>query len=264
MIAVVVGMHRSGTSTVAGLLHHGGIAMGEEEVFLPRPGPENPRGFFENHRFRLHNDRMAERCGYRVKSWSTEVPVLGPGPLQRRAMERLLRRYAGRYADWGFKDPRTCLTLDPWLRALERTGLRDEARVVFVARDANAVARSLARRDATDPAEGLRLWRIYNERALSVVDAWGVAHHALRYEDLCRDPTGTAAALFRFLGRSGVPQASAAFVAPDLDRSSRAAARPGEGTPDAAVRETARRIAGRVRASRGPEPAPAVPEEDPR
>jgi len=261
MIVVVVGMHRSGTSTVAGLLHAGGVCMGEEAVMWPRPSPENPRGFFENHRFRVLNDRIAARCGYRVKSWDPEVPPLRPGALQRRAMLRLVRRYAARYAHWGFKDPRTCLTLDAWLAACERAGRLAEVRVVLVARDARTVARSLVRRDGTDASSALRLWRVYNERALAAIDAWDVPAHALRYEDLCREPEACAAALFRFLGRRELPEAAAAFVAPQLDRSSRAgpsgAAAPDEVAPPA-LRETADRIAGRVRASRA---APALEED---
>ena len=51
MIVIVVGMHRSGTSAVAGILHLHGISMGSEKTFKPKPLPQNPMGFYENFGF---------------------------------------------------------------------------------------------------------------------------------------------------------------------------------------------------------------------
>jgi hypothetical protein len=262
MIVIVVGMHRSGTSTVAGLLHDNGVVMGEEEVFLPRPGPENPRGFFENYRFRRTNDRIAERCGYAIDSWRPEIPPCRPGGLARLRMKRLLREYQRRYPLWGFKDPRTCLTLDGWLRALEGIPGAPAARIVFAVRDPEAVARSMVTRNGVEHAAALRLWRVYNERVLATLDAWKPPTHTVRYEDLCARPGEVTAALCRFAGASDGADISARLVDPALNRSVRA--------PDAGVTrvglgqeilETEARILCRVRESRrerGPGPAPEV------
>jgi len=46
LIVIVVGVHRSGTSAVAGILHLNGIAMGSEKTFKSKPMPQNPRGFY--------------------------------------------------------------------------------------------------------------------------------------------------------------------------------------------------------------------------
>ena len=48
MITIVLGMHRSGTSVVAGILHFNKVSMGTYETFWPRPLPQNPKGFYEN------------------------------------------------------------------------------------------------------------------------------------------------------------------------------------------------------------------------
>ena len=74
MIVIVVGVHRSGTSAVAGILHLNGIAMGSEKTFKPKPMPQNPRGFYENYDFRKLNDRILKLAGYRVKSFDTLIP----------------------------------------------------------------------------------------------------------------------------------------------------------------------------------------------
>ena len=42
----VLGMHRSGTSLIAGLMARLGIDLGPEEEFLP-PESYNPRGYLE-------------------------------------------------------------------------------------------------------------------------------------------------------------------------------------------------------------------------
>src|ERR1700722_9316263 len=44
---IVLGMHRSGTSALTGVLHHLGVALGER---LMPTSPDNPRGYWE------HND----------------------------------------------------------------------------------------------------------------------------------------------------------------------------------------------------------------
>ena len=44
---VVLGMHRSGTSALTGMLHSLGIHLGPEED-LKSPQKDNPQGFWEN------------------------------------------------------------------------------------------------------------------------------------------------------------------------------------------------------------------------
>ena len=58
MITIVLGMHRSGTSVVAGILHFNKIIMGTYDTFWPRPLPQNPKGFYENYDFRKINDTI--------------------------------------------------------------------------------------------------------------------------------------------------------------------------------------------------------------
>ena len=74
MIVIVVDMHRSGTSALAGMLHHSEILMGEFRNLIPKPSPENQKGFFGNIRFRTINDRILKDASYKVKPWSTAIP----------------------------------------------------------------------------------------------------------------------------------------------------------------------------------------------
>ena len=73
---MILGMHRSGTSTVAGVLHMNNIAMGTYENFWPRPLSQNPKGFYENFHFRKINDQMLKFSGYDVKSYNPDIPMV--------------------------------------------------------------------------------------------------------------------------------------------------------------------------------------------
>ena len=73
---MILGMHRSGTSTISGVLHMNKIIMGTYQNFWPRPLSQNPKGFYENYDFRKINDQLLKRSGYDVKSYSTNIPEI--------------------------------------------------------------------------------------------------------------------------------------------------------------------------------------------
>ena len=200
MIIVVVGMHCSGTSTVAGLLHRHGVVMGEDELLFSSQIQGTPSTLFENPRFRILNDRIAERQGYVVESWNPEIPPCRPGAITRLRMRRLIRNCEERHRVWGFEDPRSCLTLDAWLREIERVAALEETKIVYTVRDPDAVAHSMMTRNGIDIATALRLWKAYNERAMKTIDAWLLPSHYLSYEDLRDRPERTTTALRRFVG----------------------------------------------------------------
>ena len=74
MITIILGMHRSGTSTVAGVLHLNKIIMGTHQNFWPRPLTQNPKGFYENYDFRKINDKLLNKAGYDVKTYEPKIP----------------------------------------------------------------------------------------------------------------------------------------------------------------------------------------------
>ena len=187
-IVPVLGMHRSGTSAVAGALHHGGISMGPERSFQPGPRPENPKGFYEDCRFRDLNDLLCHRNGYVVTSWEPPPEIHGDGVLLRLRRTLLLRFNDRRFSAWGWKDPRTCLTFGLWASTFRRLGRLAETHVVFVVRDPLDVAASLETRNDLSRPRALDLWHTYNRRALAAVEAAGVPMSVVEYGELLRDP----------------------------------------------------------------------------
>ena len=148
MIVIVTGMHRSGTSALAGLLHHNGICMGEDRFFLPRALPENAKGFYEDIRYRRVNDDILGSYGYNVSKFHPNIPPI-PAisvPLQAR-IKNLIGRREG---NWGFKDPRTCLTIKYWLRHMRP----EDVRILVMVRPYGQIARSMVAR-GNGPADCL-------------------------------------------------------------------------------------------------------------
>ena len=140
---MILGMHRSGTSTISGVLHMNKIIMGTYQNFWPRPLNQNPKGFYENYDFRKINDQLLKRSGYDVKSYSTNIPEINKSDKLSRKMKVLIEKSNLSYPDWGWKDPRTSLTAMHWANAIDDLNLGTVLNIIFMARKASSVSRSL-------------------------------------------------------------------------------------------------------------------------
>jgi len=169
----ILGMHRSGTSCLAGALQRRGLQLGEvvTEVW------DNPRGNREDLELRHLNNALLAASGGTWRrppdavQWDADLAARRDALLE-------VRRGRGR---WGFKDPRTVLTLPFWREALPNL------RLVGTIRSPAAVASSLIRRQEEErrrglranpaplftPAEALDLWKAYNQRLLDLATREG-------------------------------------------------------------------------------------------
>src|SRR5262245_20660483 len=112
----ILGMHRSGTSLVARLMNLLGVCLGEETQLMPADA-YNPRGFWEHGALVALNNQILARLG---GNWH-EPPNFSPGWESSPALEDLrvqardvICTNFNKAALWGWKDPRTCLTLPFW------------------------------------------------------------------------------------------------------------------------------------------------------
>lgn len=156
---IVLGMHRSGTSCLAGSLQQRGLFLGD--VYESRP--HNRKGNRENQRIMDLNDAVLRASG---GAWDRPPRILRPdgaAAAERDAIAASLAAGA-EGASWGFKDPRTLLTLEFW-----RDGIAD-ARFVAAIRHPAQVARSLTTRDPSMAVgAALDLWLHYNQRLLALL-----------------------------------------------------------------------------------------------
>lgn len=164
---VVLGMHRSGTSMLSGLLVTG---MGYN-VGGPLIGAafDNEKGFFERIDVVLQNDEFMKSQGVwwgdRVRHYDADKAIEDKrdGRINFEQGEKGLEFLNDESeAPWLQKDPRMCITLRTWLPLLTK-----EPAVLFTYRHPLEVAMSLKKREENFSLErGLRLWILYNWRAV--------------------------------------------------------------------------------------------------
>ena len=201
MITIILGMHRSGTSTIAGILHLNKIIMGTYQNFWPRPLNQNPKGFYENYDFRKINDILLKNVGYDVKSYKINIPKIVVDEKIKTRMIKLVEHYCLKYSCWGWKDPRTCLTIMEWYKIIKLLGLENQIKIVYVSRKALAVARSLNKRNNLSLQKGLLLWESYSKRALEFCEKANVSVFYCSFEDILKSPKSVCFPLFKFLGK---------------------------------------------------------------
>jgi hypothetical protein len=193
----VLGMHRSGTSLVAGVLRLLGVDLGSDEEFLP-PDSNNQSGYFELADLVEINDEILAHYG---GTWD-ELPELPLGweqsedlaQLHDRARRALGRRFAAS-PQWAWKDPRTCITLPFWQR------LASGLRYVICLRNPVDIAHSLRAREGEErPIEAYVLdWLRHTAAALSYTA--DRPRTIVQYERFLEDPDREVRRLANFAGR---------------------------------------------------------------
>ena len=58
-------------------------------------------------------------------------------------IKKTIQKYESTYENWGWKDPRTCLTISNWIVILKELELIKKLKIIYVSRSALSVARSL-------------------------------------------------------------------------------------------------------------------------
>ena len=155
----LLGMHRSGTSALAGALHKLGADLGPESSWL-HPAADNPLGFFEHQAVvDVNRDVLAALGG----TWSSPPPF-PPGWVDderiRTQRERVSELAAQLPAQMVVKDPRLSLVQPLW----DAVSLPQPA--LLCVRHPAAVAGSVHARNELSVEQGLYLWFRYNAASL--------------------------------------------------------------------------------------------------
>lgn len=158
-LVLVLGMHRSGTSALAGSLATLGLDLGAR---LVPPGPDNPKGFFEHDAiWRIHQN-LLEHLG---SEWH-DIRPLPDGWLAsseaNRATSALVDIIAKDFNDsslWVLKDPRLSRLLPLWQPIWAEFDL--QPKIIRLLRHPQEVAASLVRRDGLGSSHALALWMRY-------------------------------------------------------------------------------------------------------
>lgn len=153
---IVLGMHRSGTSALAGVVGHLGAALPQDLM----AGTEmNAKGFFESNRIMKLNDSLLDAAG--TTWWDPRrfpddwLDSDAAEPFLAEAVDTLALDY-GEAPVFVMKDPRVCRLMPFWRKALTRFGARPL--VIHTHRPPLDVAPSLTRWTGYDAEYGLLLW----------------------------------------------------------------------------------------------------------
>jgi len=162
----ILGMHRSGTSTIARAINILGVYLGEEED-MARPMPDNPKGFWERDDIKEINERIF-KCYKR--SWDATIPMphnwhlsAQARPFRDEIITLVKEKFSGRKL-WAWKDPRASLTFELWKELLK--DMKMEVEVLFALRNPLDVARSLEKRNNFPHDKSFGIWFNYNLAAL--------------------------------------------------------------------------------------------------
>lgn len=150
----VIGMHRSGTSCLAGCLENLGLRLGEVNT----AAPHNKRGNRENPRFWPVHDAVLARVGASWDNPPTQPVVWTASEIA--DLRAVLADYEDLPLPWGVKDPRATVILDGWFEAVPNL------RLIASIRHPLAVAGSLAARNRFETDKSLALWTTYNQAVL--------------------------------------------------------------------------------------------------
>ena len=231
---LVLGMHRSGTSALAGLLGKAGFIVPANPDIVD---PNNPTGFWEPIQIRRVHDDLIAACN---SSWEDPLlPVLRWLPERiEPAIDLLWGALAEDFPDIPadavavVKDPRQCQLMPLWNELLKRRALA--VQVLLLLRRPEAVAASLSRRDQLPQDRALLLWLSHTLEA--ELHSRGQPRLVLSYEALLRDPAAVLSACQKLAGlpeQPLSPELQAQWIRPELNH----AAKPLQEAADGDVQE---------------------------
>lgn len=152
----VLGMHRSGTSALSGLL--AGVGPNAPKTLM-QATDHNPKGYFESQPIFRLNDKVLKTFGSSWRDWR-DMPSAW---VETEEGQVFLKEATGilkaEFEDGSmavFKDPRVCRMIPFWTQAAEAAGF--SVLPVLIHRNPLEVARSLEERDGLSTAEGLIIW----------------------------------------------------------------------------------------------------------
>lgn len=154
---VILGMHRSGTSALTGVLSLLGIHAGD--TLLPAVEEVNPKGFWEHAEIVSIHEQLLNALN---SSWEDENALpdqwwLSPSVDDFRSrIVSALRRDFGNLPVWLIKDPRMCRLLPLWQQVLHELGC--QPLYVLAVRNPAEVAHSLRKRDNLTEESSCLLW----------------------------------------------------------------------------------------------------------
>ena len=161
---IITGMHRSGTSCLAGSLQQNGLYLGK----VYEHSTYNLKGNRENAQIMALNDSVLKTSG---GSWDNLPEQISWTDEEAKKRDQIITGFVNKAEKkWGFKDPRALFTLPFWQEGLAEIQLVASLRhPLLVAKSLHKRAIALNYGDKMTVIKGLELWESYNKYLLSYV-----------------------------------------------------------------------------------------------
>jgi len=200
-VALILGVHRSGTSALAGALVQLGFDAGG---FLLPATADNANGYFEDARLVAASDQLLASRGQR---WDSVDAAAGEvdAAMQKRGRDALAAAFsdfASRGQPCVVKDPRACRLVPDWLAAVRASGLAPFA--LLMVRHPDEVIASLQRRDGFSRHRARLLW--LGDLLEAEAATRGVPRAFVAYDALVDDPHSTLALALADFPGAGMQQ----------------------------------------------------------
>lgn len=187
---IILGMHRSGTSMMAGALHNIGINMGQN--FYGKL-PSNPLGHFEDMDFLNLNNKILEEIGTDWRNPPHVDEITKKGNAFSNEIQEIISK-KNKQDVWGWKDPRTCLTLELFIPYVINPYF------IVCYRDAFDVANSLYKREKMDIDYGIKLKDLYDKRINMFFNKYrGLKRYNVKFQDIKNNPSRYIEEIINFL-----------------------------------------------------------------
>jgi hypothetical protein len=186
---VVLGMHRSGTSLLSSILQILGVNMGEDLI-----GAEigNPYGHFEDRDFVIINKKIIREAGGKDFFPPSINDIL---ELKENFEKQIKNLVSNRKGIWGWKDPRTSLTIPLYMPYL------DNPWFIHCIRNEEEVASSLNKRNNLTLEDGKNAKNIYDESIYDFFNTYRINDYlTVDFNDLKSHPEKTIQSISNFLG----------------------------------------------------------------
>jgi len=175
MVIVILGMHRSGTSVIANVVRILGVDMGKKFI---KPDWANETGYWEDIDFVMQNKKILKDMGGNWGTIFSRKQMIKQKKNYGNKIYKLVSRKQRRKTHWGWKDPRTCFTIEhyhPYLKA---------PRYIVMKRKQEDVVASLTRKYGKNDKKWNKLYKLYISHIWSFSKTNGIKTLEIDYADL--------------------------------------------------------------------------------
>jgi len=147
---IILGMHRSATSLVSEGIYKAGVRMFQLN---------KKHGLWEDRTLFTLNKKILEAAGGSWDEPPEESDIIEAGKAFASRIKSIIKK-RNHYGNWGWKEPRTTLTIKCYTPYLENP------HYIACFRDPVEVAKSLKKRNGFSMEKGIELTRTYNQRLM--------------------------------------------------------------------------------------------------